>query len=119
MSTTMITVMSATPQIARPAEIEVHTVTEALALGAQGKLLFCSNCAHCKVIKVFDRFRAGQLRVQKTERRIVCEQGHWGGRTFKLRFAHRRTMAACPDYASMGEDDRLEFVETLAGNADG
>ena len=75
----------------------------------------CANCFHCKVF--IQRAARGEM----AERRVRCAAGRWQTKSGKERtYCHHtvlsRVMASCPDYDSMGEHDRDEFLKDLIDN---
>ncbi|MCZ7600348.1 MAG: hypothetical protein M5U09_25135 [Gammaproteobacteria bacterium] len=75
----------------------------------------CANCLHCKV------FLERADRGAKAERRVRCAANHWQTasgkqRTFCYHTVLSRRMASCPDYDSMGERDRDQFLKNLKDN---
>ena len=76
------------------------------------KNVYCANCLHCKVY--LERAERGS----KAERRVRCAVGNWQTpsgkeRTYCYHTVLSRRMVACPDYDSMGERDRDEFLKDL------
>jgi len=75
----------------------------------------CANCLHCKVY--LERADRGP----KVERRVKCAMGNWQTpsgkeRTYCYHTVLGRRMVSCPDYDSMGEHDRDEFLKSLRDN---
>ncbi len=79
--------------------------------GHGSKKLHCANCANCK------RFLMPDPRIKiRGEIRIKCAKGNWGtfgsgSRMFSS--LPLRIVDHCPDYDSMGENDKAEFLEDL------
>ena len=83
--------------------------------GKSAHSIHCANCLHCKVY--LERADRGP----KAERRVKCAMGNWQtpsgkDRTFSHHTVLNRRMASCPDYDSMGERDRDEFLKNLRDN---
>ena len=79
------------------------------------KNVICANCLHCKVY--LERADRGT----KSEKRVRCAMGNWQTpsnkeRTYCYHTVLCRRMASCPDYDSMGEHDRDEFLKDLRDN---
>jgi len=77
--------------------------------------IYCANCLHCKVY--LERADRGS----QAERRVRCAMGNWQTpsgkeRTYCYHTVLSRRMALCPDYDSMGERDRDEFLKNLRDN---
>jgi len=77
--------------------------------------IHCANCLHCKVF--LERAERGT----KAEHRVRCAAMHWHTssgkeRTFCYHTVLNRRVVACPDYDSMGERDRDEFLKDLRDN---
>ena len=78
-------------------------------------MIHCANCLHCKVF--LERAERGA----KAERRVRCAVGNWQTpsgkeRTYCYHTVINRRVVACPDYDSMGERDRDEFLKNLRDN---
>ena len=83
--------------------------------GKSAHPIHCANCLHCKVY--LERADRGA----KAEKRVRCAMGNWQTlsnkeRTYCYHTVLSRRMATCPDYDSMGEHDRDEFLKDLRDN---
>ncbi|MBZ0272986.1 hypothetical protein K8I61_13185 [bacterium] len=79
------------------------------------RIIHCANCLHCKVY--LERAERGA----NAERRVRCAVGNWQTpsnkeRTYCYHTVLKRRMVSCPDYNSMGERDRDEFLKDLRDN---